>query len=305
MNQVNIFTAYKQLENDCTNGFVSLLSLAPRGHTRLLNQLLNDELGLHGTFNPDDFLVLEGIDGYADGEVSAADFCIWFETKIRSGMLRKDQVRQHLKMLDAKSQTRRYLVLLTPDDSRSSYIQGFRAIDHRIRHLEWRHAYDLLESPRDADIVFSALAHQFRAHIQKTIFKQDLAGGILKISFGKKSGLDAKTYLGDMPNWTRWDSPRQYKNLDGTGRKLLLYDHTRKGLTVEAEIGSVAKTNSEPDYPWTNELVPGTMKLFDPPIPLEHIRTLENFQDFGVPRKDRNAFRNLTRDQYRLLLGQA
>lgn len=302
MNQVNIFTAYKQLENDYTNGFVSLLSLAHRGHTRLLNQLLNDKLGLHGTFNPDDFLVLEGIDGYADGEVSAADFCVWFETKIRSGMLRKDQVLQHLKMLDAKSQTRRYLVLLTPDDSRSSYIQGFCTIDHRIRHLEWRHAYDLLESPRDADNVFSALAHQFRAHIQKTIFKQDLAGGILKISFSKKSGLDAKTYLDNMRNWKRWDSPRQYKNLDGTGRKLLLYDHTRKALTVEAEIESVAKTNSEPDYPWTNKFVPGTVKLFDPPIPLEHIRTLENFQDFG---KDRSAFRNLTRDQYRLLLGQA
>jgi hypothetical protein len=121
-------------------------------------------------------------------------------------MLRKDQVRQHLEMLDAKSQTRRYLVLLTPDDSRSSYIQGFRAIDHRIRHLEWRHAYDLLESPWDADI-FSALAHQFQAHIQKTIFKQDLAGGILKISFGKKSGLDAKTYLGEMPNWNRAGTP--------------------------------------------------------------------------------------------------
>jgi len=309
MSVVNIFTTYKQLENDYTNGFVSLLSLAPLGHPRLLNQLLNDELRLRGTFNPVNFLVLEGIDGYADGEVSAADFCIWFETKIVSGNLRKDQVRRHLKMLDAKPQTRRYLVLLTPDDSRSSYIRRFLTIDHRIRHLEWRRAYNLLESPagRDADCVFSALAHQFRAHIKERIFEQDLAGGILKISFGDKSEVYAGTYLDEMKagKWPRWNSPRQYKSLDGTGRKLLLYDHTRKGLTVEAEIGSVVETRSEPEYPWTNKIVAGSMKFFHPPIPLQRIRSLVHFQDFGVHRKDRNAFRNLTREQYRLLVPQA
>src|SRR5258708_16639241 len=124
MGRVNIFTMYKQAEDDYTNGFVSLVSLAPLGdHPGLLNQLLNDELGLRGSFNPVDFLVLEGIDGYADGEVSAANFCIWFEAKIVSGALREDQVRRHLKMLDAKTQTRRHLALLTPDDSRSRYIK--------------------------------------------------------------------------------------------------------------------------------------------------------------------------------------
>src|SRR5256885_70075 len=99
MSRVNIFTRYEQRENDHTNGFVSLLSLASLGYPRLLSNLLNDQLRLRGTFKPSDFLVLRGIKGYADGEVSAAGFCIWFETKIVSGMLREGQVRQHLKML--------------------------------------------------------------------------------------------------------------------------------------------------------------------------------------------------------------
>lgn len=100
------------------------------------------------------------------------------------------------------------------------------------------------------------------------------------------------------------EHPRQYKSLDGTGRKLLLYDGTRKELTVEAEIESVEHTSSKTDYPWTNKIVRGSMKFFNPPISLQRIRSLEHFQDFGVHRKDRGAFRNLTREQYRLLVGQ-
>ncbi len=309
MSQANIFTMYKQPENDYTNGFVSLLNLAHLGRHRLLSQVLNDELRLSGTFNPVKFSVLEGIDGYADAEVSAANFCIWFETKIVSGTLREDQVRRHLKKLAEKPQARRYLVLLTPDDSRSSYIKRFLAIDRRIRHLGWRHAYDRLESSvrRGPDDVFSALARQFRDHVKRTIFEQDFAGGILKVNFGDKSEVYEGTYINEMKagKWLCWNTPRLYKRLDGTGRKLLLYDGRRKGVTVEAEIASVVENRSEPDYPWTNKFVRESIKVFDPPISLRHIRSLEHFQDFGVHRKDRNAFRNLTREQYRLLVGQA
>lgn len=307
LSRVNIFIRYDQRENDYTNGFISLLSLVHPEQSRLLSQLLNEQLGLLGTFNPANFLVLRGVDGYADAEISAAaDFCIWFETKIVSGTLREDQVRQHLGILDEKPQTCRYLVLLTPDDSDSSYIRRFLAIDPRIRHLEWRQAYELLESPdgRYADGVFSSLAQQFRDHIQETIFKQDLAGGILKISFGDQSGVYEDSYLSELKafKWKTWNTPRQYKSLDGTGRKLLLYDGSRQGVTVEMEIGRVVETHSERDYPWSNEIVPGSIRFFDPAIPNERIRSLEYFQDFGVHRKDRNAFRNLTRAQYRLLM---
>ncbi len=81
MGGVNIFTRYKQLENDYTNGFISLLRLSLLGYKPLLAQLLNDELGLPGHYEPKDFKVLKEIEGYADGEVSGEDFCIWFETK--------------------------------------------------------------------------------------------------------------------------------------------------------------------------------------------------------------------------------
>lgn len=306
--RVNIFTRYEQRENRYTNGFVSLLSLAAFGHPRLLNQLLSDNLDLPGTFDPINFRVLKGLEGYADGEISDADFCIWFETKIVSGSLCEKQVRQHLGRLAEKSQERQYLVLLTPDDSGSNYIKGFLEIDSRIRHLEWRRAFELLKpsAERDANTVFSALADQFRDHIRQTIFEQDLAGGILKISFGDKSEVYKDTYLDEMKagKWLHWNTPRQYKSLDGTGRKLLLYDRTRRGVTVEAEIGKVVETHLEADYPWNNEIVPETIRFFDPPIPLDRLRSLEYFQDFGVHRKDRNAFRNLTREQYHLLVGQ-
>ena len=306
MNSVNIFTMYEQRENDYTNGFVSLLSLTPPVYPRFLNQLLKDHLGLSGTFDPVNFLVLRGVESYIDGEVSAEDFCIWIETKIVSGTLCNEQVRRHLKMLQAKPQARRYLVLLTPDDSGSRYVQQFLEIDPCIRHLAWRRVYDLLESlkEQDADTVFSALVRQYLAHIKKTIFEQDLAGGILKISFGNKSEVYEDRYLDEMKSggWPLWNSPRQYKSLDGTGRKLLLYDHTRQGITVEAEIAKVVETRSEPDYPWTNEIV--KWRVFDSPIPIERIRSLVNFHDFGVHKKDRSAFRNLTREQYRLLVGQ-
>lgn len=304
MNRVNIFERYEQRENDYTNGLISLLSLSPLGNQQLLAQLLNERLDLPGNYKPTNYKVLRGIDGYADGEISASDFYVLFETKIISGTLREDQIRRHLQKLDEQVPVRRYLILLTPDDGYSSYVKHFLAIDPRIRHLEWRCVYDLLEpsAERDEHSIFSELAKQFRDHVREKIFEQDLAGGILKISFGEKSGVCAETYLDEMRagEWVRWNTPRQYKSLDGTGRKLMLYDRERQGITIEVEIGSVIKTHSEPDYPWTNEIV--GMKFFIPPIPLDRIRSLENFQDFGVHRKDRNAFRNLTREQYRLLV---
>lgn len=305
MNSVNIFTRYEQRENSYTNGFMSLLSFLPLVYPQFVNHLLNDHLGLSGVFNPVNFLVLSGIESYVDGEVSASDFCVWIETKIVSGTLCTDQLHRHLKMLEAKPQRRRYLVLLTPDDSSSSYIKRFLEINPCIRHLAWRNVYDLLESlkEQDAGNVLFALVQHYLAHIKETIFEQDLAGGILKINFGKKSGVHEDSYLDEIKvgKWPCWNSPRQYKSLDGTGRKLLLYDRTRQGITVEAEIAKVFETN-EPDYPWTNEII--SWRIFDTPIPIERIRPLKYFQDFGVHRKDRSAFRNLTREQYRLLVDQ-
>jgi len=60
------------------------------------------------------------------GKSALRTFCIWFETR-SIWMLRKDQCST-LEMLDAKSR-RADTRFAQPDDSRSSYIQGFRAID--------------------------------------------------------------------------------------------------------------------------------------------------------------------------------
>ena len=199
-------------------------------------------------------------------------------------------------------QARRNLILLTPDDSHSNYIQKYLDIDPCIRHLGWRRVYELLPPVEEGKCsVFWELVDQFRNHIQKTIFKQDIVGGILKISFGDKSEIYEGKYLEEIRTgkWTGWNTPRAYKSLDGKGRRLLLYDRHR-GVTIEFEIGKI-ENSEEQDYPYKNAIT-GSPKFFNPPIPLEHIRTLESFQDFGKHGKDRNAFRNLTQEQYRLLV---
>ena len=98
--------------------------------------------------------------------------------------------------------------------------------------------------------------------------------------------------------WTRWNTPRLYKNLDGTGRKMLLYDKTRKGITVEVEIAEVKRTDAEPKFPWSNYFVQDTLVIFPRPIPLDHIRAVPGLDKFGIGQ---SAFRNITHEQYRKL----
>ena len=90
-----------------------------------------------------------------------------------------------------------------------------------------------------------------------------------------KSGVKDDKYRDQMRegSWKRWNTPRLYKNLDGTGRKLLLYDNRSKEITVEVEIWKVRKTNFERDYPWTNYFAKNPT-VYTKPIPLEHIRLL-------------------------------
>jgi hypothetical protein len=63
---------------------------------------------------------------------------------------------------------------------------------------------------------------------------QEMTAVIVKIQFGSKSGVYAETYLDEMEcgEWTRWNTPRKYKELQGDHRKLLLYDKSRNGITV-------------------------------------------------------------------------
>ena len=104
--------------------------------------------------------------------------------------------------------------------------------------------------------------------------------------------------------WVCWHTPREYKKLDGTGRKLMLYDRKLKGITLEVEIRKVRKvkrTGSGRYFPWANYFAPGTLRVFRRPISRRRIRAIADFENFGKHRKDRSPYRNITREVYRQL----
>jgi hypothetical protein len=306
-NTVNIFTKYEEEENHFTNGLIALLSLSKCEKQDFIRSFLHEVLGLEPEGQIDCFHVLEHVDGTADAELSCGDCFVQFETKIRSGSIREDQVQRHLNILRGRPETLKKLILLTPDDSMSGYTQRFLSIDRQlVNHLPWMKVYNYLDgfTKSPTETVFSQLVEQFLERIHGCIFEQDMAGIVAKIDFGDKAGVFPGTYLDEMKKgfWKEWNTPREYKNLDGTGRKLLLYDRTRGGITLEVEIKKVEKTGSEPEYPWTNEFVHDTLFVFPEPIPLEQIRAIAGFEYFGKYKKDRSAYRNITHEQYRQLL---
>jgi len=98
--------------------------------------------------------------------------------------------------------------------------------------------------------------------------------------------------------WTKWNTPKRYKNLDGTGRKLLLYDKERKAITVEVEISEVEETSDEEDYPFTNWFAQDSIRVLERPIDAKIIESISGFENFT---RERAPYRNLTHEQYREL----
>lgn len=308
MRTVNIFASYKQ-ENQFTNGLVSLLEISKKEKPQFVKLFLSDLLSIQPRGSIIDFRVLRGIDGTADAELCNENCCVRFETKIWSATLRKEQIRSHLRRLLHSHQKLKRLVLLTPDDSNSAYIEKMRSLDPtHILHLEWRRVYEFFEKcQHKMGRVFSELVDQFLEMIHETVFMQDIAGIILKIDFGDKSQIYHDSYLEDMKtnpgDWTYWNTPSEYRNLDGTGRKLIFYDRTRQGITAEVEIKNVKRISPRGNYPWRNLFAPGTLRIFDTPIALSKIRKIEGFENFSRYRMDRSAYRNITQEQYRELIG--
>lgn len=306
MNKVNIFTYYKQKENQFTNGLISLLKLSRLDNPQFITEFLRATLRLDPPGEVNVFHVQQKKEtgGTADAQLGGEDFCIWFESKIVSGTLDRDQIRAHLENLYPRPEKLKRLVLLTPNDSNSMYIRKFVEKDKNlILHLEWKRVSEFLEDfvKNKPQSVFPELVRQFQVQIQPMIYEQDFAGIIQKIKFGEKTEVDEKTYLTEMKTGkfsTQWNTPRQYKQLDGTGRKLMLYDGTRNGITVEVEIEKVERTDSDPLYPWSNIYASGTLCFFEPPIPLSRIQSVKKFKGFG---KGRSAFRNITHEQYQEL----
>lgn len=218
MDTANVFTSYTQEENHFTNGLVSLLRLSTTDGPQFVNEFLMDLLSLSPTDPIECFRVLKEIKGTADAELSGKSCCIHIETKIVSGSLREDQVTAHLECMKPWIGLKK-LVLLTPDDGKSKYIERFRLKDpEHIIHLEWKRVVAFLRKSVDkCGAVFSMLVRDFLDRIQRCIFEQDIAGIIAKIDFGEKSSVFEDTYLAEMQNgsWKQWNTPREYKNLDG------------------------------------------------------------------------------------------
>lgn len=305
MRTVKIFSSYKQ-ENQFTNGLVSLLELSKKDRPQFVKSFLKELVtpDLAGTVQA--FHVLKEIDGAADAELCGKDFCIRIETKIRSGILTHKQVRLRLDELQRCKKRLKRLVLLTPDDSNSAYIKDVVSLDAtRIIHLEWRRVYEFLERQSGKiGAVFSKLVDQYLELIHDTVFDQDIVGIILFIQFGKKSGIDQEAYLDEIEQepWDSWSTPKKYKGLDGTGRKLLLYDKVLKAITVEGEVKRGERTRYFKDYPYTHFFAPGTLRKLPVPIKRARIRQLKRFEYFG---KCQNAAWNLTHEEYRELMGRS
>jgi len=303
MNQVNIFTDYKQKENHFTNGLVSILKLAELEDLNFNSKFFNELLNIKNFKSINSFKVLEGYDkkSTADAILTAEDTRIFFETKIVSATLREDQINKHLADLNQTTEKHQYLILLTPDDSNSSYIKIFQDIDKiHIKHLEWKKVYDFLLNYQFGSNIIKEIINQYLSVIKSMIFEQDIVGIIAKVSFGDKSGVYANSYLDEMRSglWTKWNTPSKYKNLDGTGRKLLLYDKNRKAITLEVEIVKVEETNEEADYPFTNWFAKDKLKIFEVPIEAEIIEKIKGFNNFT---HERSPYRNLTHEQYKEL----
>ena len=304
--QVNIFKMYGQVENHFTNGLISILSLATLDDSRFINRFLDSLLKI----NPSDsirlFQVLEGYKekSTADAVLKGEKSIVQFETKIESATLRKEQIVKHLNVFRECSQFEQHLVMLTPDDSRSGYINKFLDLDRtRVHHLEWKRVFNFLSGYEASNLVLRSIISQYLETIKSVIFERDIVGIIAKVSFGEKSGVYADKYLDEMRNgeWPEWNTPRQYKSLDGTGRKLLLYDKNLRAISLEVEISGVEKTNQETEYPWTNRFDLKTLRIFRTPISVAKIEAIDGFSNFV---HERAPYRNLTHEQYRQLISE-
>ncbi len=309
---VNVFNTYRQEENNFTNGLFSILRISAYERPKFVTSFLKDLLQIEprgGNESVFGVRVLRGID-FADAELRCGNCCLRFETKIVSGALPNAEVRRRLRGLKGCPGRLKRVVLLTPDDGNSQYMKQFLSkYKPTVLHLGWKDVYDYLETAVGSGerTAFLELVNQFMERIRDQVFRYDYAGIIQKVAFGHKADLYAETFLdelrsGEKGGWSYWDTPRKYEKLDGTGRKLMLYDRTRQAIVAEAEIRKVERTNHSRDFPWSNHFAAGTLRRFHKPIPLSRIRSIPGFEGFSMYRRDRTAYRNITREQYRQLM---
>lgn len=310
---VNIFTLYHQEENDFTNGLVSLLRLSLLGCPNLIPDF-SAVIGLPPQSSFDRFLVQVNTRGEAqrclsvpDAEMYNPGCCVYLETKIVSDAIERGQLTNHLAQLKTRPQPAKRLVMLTPDDGNSRYVREFIGLDPElVCHLEWKAAYKLLSGVKalGAQELFVLLVQQFLDRIQARVFERDHVGIIQTLRFGDDTEIYPDRYQEELRSGLRsgkidWNTPREYKQLSGTRRKLLLYDPEVQGITVEVAVERVREARQEEGFPWTNTLVPETLRFFEPPIGRERIRRVAGLHGFA---KNQSPYRNLTHEQYRELV---
>ena len=306
MGNTNIFRHYSQDENRYTNGLISLLKMGSISNYPLLGIFFKDLTGIKLSRNLS-FKVLREYNGTADAEISSEDSIILLETKIVSGTLREEQIKRHLKSLAKYKQKTKRLVLLPPDSLGSHYIHQFVKIaPRRIIHLNWGSVISFLQNYRNKDKLFSQLVKEYIEEVKEEIFEQDISSVIVKINFGDKSQVYPEDYLQEFRDgeWEDWHTPKKYHELDGRGKKLILYDKHR-GLVLEAEIERVKKIPNRKNYPWSNKFVKKSLKIYRKPIPLQMIKKIPDIDDkFSNFDKCSTSHWNLTREQYGWLMNK-
>lgn len=306
MNNINIFRYYIQPENRFTNNLISVFRIIYCNDKKFINAFTRQFFKLNFSDNIN-FKVLRNINGTADAEIADDNNVILIETKISSGTLRKDQIKSHLKNLSKYKQKNKKLILITPDAPDSSYISKFVKIDQkRVIHIQWKSIIDYFSHYETSNETCNLIIKDLYNEIKEIIFEQDIAAVIVKIKFGNKSRVYEDDYIKEFRNgeWDDWHTPKKYHELDGKGKKLILYDKNR-GLVLEVEIQKVKKISNRRTYPWSNKFVKTSLKLYSKPIPLNIIKRIpDEYNKFSNFNKCSTSHWNLTREQYEWLTGR-
>jgi len=316
----NCFRNYGQTENNFTNGLFSVLEFLTCRDGNFLIKFFADLLNVDFPETNATFKVLPGSEKSktdhgqpvtVDAIVSSGDVALFFETKIKPYSLRPQQIKGHLKRAigPAREKTKK-LVLLTPDDPTSDFLKATISIDPSvIIHLRWKDVRDFLNGHvrQLHDSVLNKLVAEYVDVIKTTIEQQDYIGIIQKVAFTKKTGLSCpKDCVRELLKPHGWGLPKKRNELDGMGRKLLIYSRKAEAqgrkspaILYEAEVlGCKEDANYEPDFPYRYAINADSVVEFDPPISLKKVAELGRFRNFGVRQ---NAYSNLLRTEYEKL----
>lgn len=169
---MSIFSTYSTGENRVTASFLAVLrSLSLDRMQRILGALLEQsEFELIKFQNQP----AKGGEGVPDAIIQAS-CCLLIETKTKRNVVRLDQLKRHLKRLDAATEATSLLLVLTPDDVRPSAFDALQ--DDRLVWASFAaldQAIDEMLSD-DAEVVSEREAFLLR-ELQRMLMAENLIG---------------------------------------------------------------------------------------------------------------------------------